>query len=47
MAIFRSLDGTESVRFGELVQLDQTFSDNLETVLKFAREQRYDCDEDI
>ena len=36
----RSLDGTESVRFGELTQFAQTISTSLEEVLKFAREQK-------
>jgi len=35
-----SLDGTESVRFGELVEQEQIFSYNLEEVLRLAKECR-------
>jgi hypothetical protein len=40
--MFRSLDGTESVRFKELAQIEQVFATDLEQVLRVAREERWE-----
>ena len=42
LKLCRSLDGTESVRFKELAQIEQVFANTLEQLLRFAREQRWE-----